>query len=126
MNSSNKNSSGNQTPELQARAEALLTQNRRREAIAVYEHLLALQPDHSDAWYNLGYALRQEGVWTRALHAYAQALTCGVSDAEQVYLNRAAIYSDHLRDAAAASASCARRWPSPELQFGVVEPRKSA
>ncbi len=44
------------------------------EAEACYRRVLAAQPDHADAAYNLGVALRQTGNVDEAIAAYAQAL----------------------------------------------------
>ncbi|MFT4256731.1 MAG: sulfotransferase [Pseudoxanthomonas sp.] len=83
--------------QLLASADALLGQGRRQEAIAAYRQALAVRPELADAWFNLGYALRQEGAFEPALHAYGEALRHRVAHAEEAHLNRAAIYADHLR-----------------------------
>ncbi|MFT3791286.1 MAG: sulfotransferase [Rudaea sp.] len=90
------------------RADALLAQGKRREAIAAYRQALEVAPAAADGWFNLGYALRQEGEFEPALEAYAQALRHGVRGAQEVHLNRAAIYSDHLRRDDAAEAELRR------------------
>jgi tetratricopeptide (TPR) repeat protein len=82
---------------LLTRANALLARGLRPDAIAAYRQALALQPDTADAWFNLGYALRQEGAFEAAVHAYGEALRYRVAHAEEAHLNRAAIYADHLR-----------------------------
>ncbi|HUG99504.1 MAG TPA: sulfotransferase [Gammaproteobacteria bacterium] len=74
----------------------------RREAIAVYRRLLALMPEHTDCWYELGYLLKGEGQYDEALAAYGEALARGVGEPAEVHLNRAVIYSDHLRQDQAA------------------------
>lgn len=84
-------------PQLLAHADGLLRQGRLREAVHAYRALLELQPDVANAWFNLGYALRQLGEFEPALHAYGEALIHGISRAEEVHLNRAAIHADHLR-----------------------------
>lgn len=66
------------------------------EAIASYEQLLALRSDLPDSWYNLGWLQRQARRFEAALHSYGQALDRGVSQPEEVHLNRAVILSDHL------------------------------
>ena len=66
------------------------------EAIAAYERLLAVNPDLPDSWYNLGWLQRQARQFEGALASYQQALDRNVAGAEEVYLNRAVIYSDHL------------------------------
>jgi tetratricopeptide (TPR) repeat protein len=89
---------------LKCKAEKLQRQGRRPEAVAAYRHLLALRPELADCWYNLGWLLKAEGEPEAALDAYSRALAGGVRDPEEVHLNRAVIYSDHLRHDAAAEA----------------------
>lgn len=76
---------------------ALLAQGRPAEAARAYRELVALDAGHADAWYNLGYALKACGCFDDALDAYDHALQARVADPQEVHLNRAAIYSDHLR-----------------------------
>lgn len=88
-------------PSLQ-HAARLLQQGHLAQAITAYRHILQAQPRCADAWYNLGYLLRQTGEASAALDAYAQALQCGAALPEQIHLNRAALLSDHLHQEAAA------------------------
>ena len=67
------------------------------EAIVAYQKLLAINPDLPDSWYNLGRLLKQDRQFDAALDAYDRALALNVAGAEEVHLNRAVIYSDHLR-----------------------------
>lgn len=78
------------------RASALRRAGRASEAIAAYERLLAINPDLPDSWYNLGWLQRRERRFEDALESYAQALDRGVGGAEEVHLNRAVIFADHL------------------------------
>lgn len=78
-------------------AVALHRQSRRPEAIDAYRQLLAIRPEATDAWYDLGLLLKTECKYDEALDAYGQALARGVGRPEEVHLNRAVIYSDHLR-----------------------------
>lgn len=89
---------------LQRRADALLAGGRHAEAIAAYRQVLALEPTQPDAWYNLGYLLKADGRYDEALDAYGRALSSGVRRAEEVHLNRAVIYADHLRRDAEAES----------------------
>ena len=82
---------------LKRQAESLQRQGRRGEAIASYRQLLALQPDLPDCWYELGYLLKADAQYDAALQAYAEALARGMERPEEAQLNRAVIYSDHLR-----------------------------
>jgi tetratricopeptide (TPR) repeat protein len=94
----------NQSLEAQMRqASMLLRQGRRAEALDAYRRLVEVRPEEADAWYNLGYLLRTEGRYEEALAAYGRALETGVHQPEGVRLNRAAIFSDHLRDDGAAA-----------------------
>ncbi len=65
-------------------------------AIDAYRRLLAAKPDLADSWYNLGWLQRQARAFEDALASYQRALDLGVSGAEEVHLNRAAILSDFL------------------------------
>ena len=72
------------------------------EALAAYEALLAAHPDLPDSWYNLALLQRKAGRPEAALASYDEALRRGVSDPEEVRLNRAVILSDDLRREAEA------------------------
>lgn len=85
-------------------AAALSQQGRRREAIEAYRRLLAAHPGETDSWYDLGYLLKAEGRYEEALKAYGEALTRGVQGPEEVRLNRAVIFADHLLQDEAAEA----------------------
>lgn len=85
-----------ETAALLERASALRRSGRVDEAIAAYTALLELEPDLSDSWYNLGWLQRQARQYEAALFSYAEALTRGVREPEEVHLNRAVILSDHL------------------------------
>ena len=78
-------------------AAILHAQGRRQDAIAIFREVLADQPGSSEGWYELGYLLKAEGQFEGALHAYGEALALGIRRPEEVHLNRAVIYSDHLR-----------------------------
>jgi tetratricopeptide (TPR) repeat protein len=71
-------------------------------AIRLYQRVLAERPDLADSWYNLGFLQRQARQYDAALASYQQALERGVRGAEEVRLNRAVIFTDCLRDDAAA------------------------
>ncbi|MDN5924424.1 MAG: sulfotransferase [Xanthomonadales bacterium] len=83
--------------ELLRQAEVLHGQGQRLEAIALFRQALALHPESSEGWYELGYLLKAESQYEAALEAYAEALARGIARPEEVHLNRAVIYSDHLR-----------------------------
>ncbi len=67
------------------------------QAIAAYEELLRRWPDLPNSWYNLARLQRHAGRFDEALASYAQALARGVSQPEEVHLNRGAIYADALQ-----------------------------
>lgn len=83
-------------------AQSLQHQGRTAEAIGAYQRLLASHPLLPDSWYNLGLLLRRARQFSGALAAYQKALELGVRQPEEAHLNRAVIYSDHLRQHAAA------------------------
>jgi tetratricopeptide (TPR) repeat protein len=72
------------------------------EAIAAYKRILAHWPDLADSWFNLGVLQRQQRQLEEALASYQKALDYGISSPEEVHLNRGVIYSDYLRQEAAA------------------------
>jgi tetratricopeptide (TPR) repeat protein len=78
-------------------AAALDKAGRLAEAEAVYQRVLARWPDLPDTWYNLALLQRRTGRFDAALASYQQALDRGVSEPEEVHLNRGVIYSDCLR-----------------------------
>jgi tetratricopeptide (TPR) repeat protein len=51
----------------------------------------------AEAWFNLGYMMNAIGRHSQAMEAYRKSLIFGISRPEEVHLNIAAIYSDHLR-----------------------------
>ncbi|HXZ60247.1 MAG TPA: sulfotransferase [Steroidobacteraceae bacterium] len=72
------------------------------DAATLYERILARWPELADCWYNLGLLQRQLRRFDAALASYAQALSHGVRQPEEVHLNRAVILADHLRQETAA------------------------
>jgi tetratricopeptide (TPR) repeat protein len=82
--------------DLLAEASRLRKAGRIDEAIDAYKRLLALKSDLPDSWYNLGWLQRRARAFEDAIASYSQALALGIRDPEEVHLNRAVIYSDHL------------------------------
>ena len=78
------------------------------EAIAAYEAALALRPGLPNAWYNLARLQRRAGRPEAALASYAKALAHGVSEPEEIHLNRAVLYADDLARSDAAEAELKR------------------
>ena len=74
------------------------------EAEAAYQRLLAREPALPDSWYNLAVLQKKLGHFDAALVSYSQALHHGVTQPEEVHLNRGVIYSDCLRQDAAAES----------------------
>ena len=66
------------------------------EAIIAYQRLLKAKPDLPDSWYNLGFLQRRARRFKDALDSYAKALDLGIAGPEEVHVNRAVIFSDHL------------------------------
>jgi predicted TPR repeat methyltransferase len=77
-------------------ASRLRKAGRVEEAIAAYKRLLGIKPDLPDSWYNLAWLQRQARSFDDALASYRRALDAGVREPEEVHLNRAVIYADHL------------------------------
>ncbi len=88
--------------ELIREAAGLERLGRLSEAIAAYQRVLARWPDQPDCWYNLGLLQRRARQFEAALGSYARALEQGIARPEEVHLNRAVIFSDCLRQDAAA------------------------
>lgn len=91
------------TPEALVRAAQLHEQQGRlAEAIAAYHELLTRWPDRPASWYNLGVLLRKARQFPAALACYQQAIARGITQPEEVYLNRGVIFSDYLHQYEAA------------------------
>jgi len=75
------------------------------EASATLEKQIAIAPNNPTAYFNLAVALRYSHRFPEALDAYDKALDLGIDGAEEVYLNKAVIYSDYIRDDEAALAN---------------------
>lgn len=91
--------------QLLQQASALRQAGRFVEAADAYRQVLALDPRLPNSWYNLGWLERRLGRPEAALSAYDAALRTGVSQPEEVHLNRGVILSDDLNrvdDAVAA------------------------
>ncbi|MEZ0472329.1 tetratricopeptide repeat-containing sulfotransferase family protein [Luteimonas salinilitoris] len=86
-----------QPEELLRQAAKLHREGRRPEAIELFRQVLATRPQVAEGWYELGYLLKAEGRHEEALEAYGEALARGIGRPQEVHLNRAVIYSDHLR-----------------------------
>lgn len=102
------NSTMPQSPDAQLREAVQLEKaGRVLDAIAAYERLLTAWPALAESWFNLAVLRRRAGRFDAALDAYRQALDHGVSQPEEVHLNRGVIYADHLRQDDAAERELA-------------------
>jgi tetratricopeptide (TPR) repeat protein len=91
-----------QTQLLVAEAQMLQRLERVPEAIEAYQRILARWPDLADCWFNLGVLHRKQRQLQEALASYQKALDYGIASPEEAHLNRGVIYSDYLRQEAAA------------------------
>ena len=66
-----------------------LQQSQFAEALDAFQRLIAVRPDNADDWFNLGYLHRCLRQFHPSLDAYQRALTLGVSQPEEVHVNRA-------------------------------------
>jgi tetratricopeptide (TPR) repeat protein len=87
---------------LVSEAQMLQRLERVPEAIEAYKRIVARWPDQADCWFNLGVLQRKQRQLQEALASYQNALDYGISSPEEVHLNRSVIYSDYLRQEAAA------------------------
>src|SRR5277367_5530868 len=92
-----------ETPERLVRAALSLDrQGRIADAIVAYHAVLRRWPMLSDCWYCLAALQRKARLFPAAFDSYQRALEHGVKRPEEVHLSRAVIYSDDLREDAAA------------------------
>jgi cytochrome c-type biogenesis protein CcmH/NrfG len=84
-------------PEWLQRARALQRQGRTGDALEAFQTGLAQHPDDGEPWYEYGYLLKLAGRYRESLDAFGNAVRRTVSRPEEVHLNRAVLYSDHLR-----------------------------
>jgi hypothetical protein len=87
----------NDLARIQRQALELLNQGRYAESITLHQRLLTVNPEFAEAWFNLGYMMNAIGRHSQAVEAYRKSLANGISRPEEVHLNIAVIYSDHLR-----------------------------
>ncbi|MCA3003279.1 MAG: sulfotransferase [Rhodocyclaceae bacterium] len=90
---------------LLAKTASLERAGRISEAIEAYQQLLLHTPGLPDSWYNLALLQKRMGAFDAALGSYQEALNRGISQPEEVHLNRAVIFSDCLRQEAAAESA---------------------
>jgi Tfp pilus assembly protein PilF len=82
-----------------------LAARRHADASHLLKAWLDQHPDDADAWFNLGWCLRQVLQPDAALEAYRRALAAGLDEPEQAHLNMAAVKAEVLHDVAGARAS---------------------
>lgn len=75
------------------------------KAISCTRKLLDRAPHLADSHYNLGVLLKQYHHYEAAIAAYDQALRQDIDRPEEVHLNMAVIYADHLRQEQKARAA---------------------
>jgi tetratricopeptide (TPR) repeat protein len=83
-------------------ATQLHRQNRVPEAIEAYQRIVMRWPGQAESWFNLAVLQRQTRRLEDALDSYQKALDAGVDRPEEAHLNRSVIYTDYLRQHAAA------------------------
>lgn len=66
--------------------------------LAGYQRYLEQQPDNATAHFNHAWYLGKDGRFAAAVTAYEQALRLGIAQPEEVHLNIANLYMDHLDD----------------------------
>ena len=73
-------------------------QKRWGDLSSLFIELAKKQPSNANNQFNCGYYLKLSGKFDEAIKFYKQALALGISDAYEVYLNIAIIYSEHLSE----------------------------
>ena len=68
------------------------------QALKAYDHYLAFQPASPSAAFNYAWYLAKDGQFESATRMYQRALELGIDRPEEVHLNIANIYMDHLGD----------------------------
>jgi tetratricopeptide (TPR) repeat protein len=66
--------------------------------LRAYEKHLAYQPDSANSAFNYAYNLARAAQFEAAIRLYERSLALGISAPEEVHLNIANIYMDHLHD----------------------------
>jgi len=72
--------------------------------LRAYQKYLKYQPESANAAFNYAYNLAKEGQFASAISQYERALEIGIDRPEEVHLNIANIYMDHLHEHNEASA----------------------
>ena len=93
-------SAGNNLPAIDQVA-AYLQQRRYplEPALAAYKKYLKYTPGSANAAFNYAYYLSKDGQFETAVDMYRRSLKLGIETAEEVHLNIANIYMDHLKNA---------------------------
>lgn len=84
-------------PDWLQQARALQRSGRIAAAIDAFRTSLPDAGDNGEPWYEYGYLLKAAGRYDESLQAFGEALKRIVSRPEEVHLNRAVLFSDHLR-----------------------------
>jgi tetratricopeptide (TPR) repeat protein len=66
--------------------------------VGACKRALSEHPDDGNMWFNLAVYLSRDTRSEEAIESYREAIRCGVRSPEQVELNIASIYMDHLQD----------------------------
>jgi len=66
--------------------------------LRAFSGYLATHPGSADAIFNYAYHLAKDGQFEKAVKNYAQALKLGIAQPEEVHLNIANVYMDHLHN----------------------------
>lgn len=79
-----------------------------KHVLQAYKKYLAYQPHSAIAAFNYAYYLAKDAQFEAAITMYRRSLELGIGTAEEVHLNIANIYMDHLHDHAAAKSHLQR------------------
>jgi Flp pilus assembly protein TadD len=93
------NRAGNNLPAIDQIAAYLLQKaHPLRQVLEAYQRYLAGKPGSANAAFNYAYYLSKDGQFEAAIDMYMRSLRSGIEAPEEVHLNIANIYMDHLKN----------------------------
>tara|TARA_R110002096_G_scaffold154_19_gene861 strand:+ start:762 stop:2435 length:1674 start_codon:yes stop_codon:yes gene_type:complete len=75
-----------------------------KHVLTAYSKYIETKPGSANAAFNYAFNLARDGQFEKSIEAYKRALKCGIDAPEEVHLNIANIYMDHLHASEQAQA----------------------